>query len=65
MAAWIDTDAVSARYRAQAVDLENQRLLVTNFRGTEQEQDLSEPPNCEGFGRLRHFRRVTCAGWPA
>jgi hypothetical protein len=65
MAAWIDTDAVSARYRAQAVDLEHQRLLVTNFRGTEQEQDLSEPPNCEGFGRLRHFRRVTCAGWPA
>jgi uncharacterized Fe-S cluster-containing radical SAM superfamily protein len=65
MAAWIDTDAVSARYRAQAIDLEHQRLLVTNFRGTEQEQDLSEPPNCEGFGRLRHFRRVTCAGWPA
>ncbi len=65
MAALIDTDVVSARYRAQAVDLQHQRLLVTNFRGTEQEQDLSEPPNCEGFGRLRHFRRATSAGWPA
>lgn len=65
MTALIDTDVVSARYRAQAVDLQHQRLLVTNFRGTEQEQDLSEPPNCEGFGRLRHFRRATSAGWPA
>lgn len=60
----LDTDAVSAKYRKAAVDLENKRLLVTNFRGTEQEQDLTEPANCGGFGRVRHFRRTTSPGWP-
>lgn len=61
----IDTDAVSARYRAAAIDLSTRQLLITNFRQTEQEQDLSEPPNCEGFGRIRHFRRFSSNGWPS
>jgi len=60
----IDTDALSARYRAASVDLNGRRLLVTNFHRTEQEPDLSEPPNCDGFGRIRHFRRATSEGWP-
>jgi len=64
MPALIDTDALSSRYRAHAVDLQNQRLLITNFRNTEQEKDISEPPNCDGFGRIRHFRRATSEGWP-
>jgi len=61
----IDTDAVSARYRAAAVRLPELRLLVTDFRGSEQERDLTEPANCGGLGRVRHFRRQTSAGWPA
>jgi uncharacterized Fe-S cluster-containing radical SAM superfamily protein len=65
MAALIDTDALSARYRAQAVDLQHKRLLVTNFRHTEQEKDFTEPPNCDGFGRIRHFRRATSDCWPS
>lgn len=33
------------------------------FRRTRtQEQDLSEPSNCDGFGRIRHFRRATERG---
>lgn len=60
----LDTDALSARYRLAAVDLDQRRLLITNFRGTDQEQDLTEPANCGGFGRVRHFRRATSAGWP-
>jgi len=62
--ATIDTDAVSARYRTAAVDIEGRRLLVTDFRGSAQEPDLSEPPNCGGFGRIRHFRRATSVSWP-
>lgn len=46
------------------MDVERRRILVTNFRETEQEPDLSEPPNCKGFGRIRHFRKETSAGWP-
>jgi uncharacterized Fe-S cluster-containing radical SAM superfamily protein len=60
----IDTDAVSARYRLAAARPEEQRLLVTDFRGSQQEQDLTDPTNCDGVGRVRHFRRRTSPGWP-
>ena len=59
----IDTESWSARYRSAAVDLENHKLLITNFHGTEQEGDLSEPANCNGFGRIRHFRLGTGDRW--
>lgn len=60
----IDTDAFSAQLRAAAVDTKSRRLLVTRFTDTAQEDDLSEPTNCNGHGRIRHFRRGTSAGWP-
>jgi uncharacterized Fe-S cluster-containing radical SAM superfamily protein len=60
----IDTDALSARYRAAAVRPQERRLLVTDFRGTDQEQDLTDPANCHGLGRIRHFRREASEGWP-
>jgi uncharacterized Fe-S cluster-containing radical SAM superfamily protein len=60
----INTDTVSARYREQSVDLDAGRLLVTNFHNTEQEEDFTEPANCNGFGRVRHFHRKTSEGWP-
>lgn len=60
----IDTAAVSARYRAAAARPEGLRLLVTDFRGSQQEQDLTDPANCDGLGRVRHFRRRTSPGWP-
>ena len=60
----IDTDALSRAIRAAAVRPSKRRLLVTNFRGSEQEPDLTEPANCDGLGRIRHFRRQTSAGWP-
>ena len=61
----IDTDALSARYRTAALRLGEGRLLLTDFRGSEQERDLTEPANCDGLGRIRHFRRQTSAGWPS
>lgn len=60
----IDTDGLSLRYRSKAVDLENKKILMTNFHGTEQEKDFKEPANCDGFGRIRHFNLVTTGGWP-
>src|SRR5262245_1494049 len=60
----IDTLAWSRRLRDASIDLERQKLLMTNFSGSKQEKDLSEPANCEGHGRIRHFRRRTTAGWP-
>lgn len=60
----IDTDRFSAALRARMIDVGERRLLITNYSGTEQEKDLSEPPNCGGYGRIRHFRRRTSLGWP-
>ena len=60
----IDTDRIAAKFRSSALDVDNEELLLTNFSGTVQEQDLTEPPNCNGFGRIRHFRRHGSAGWP-
>ncbi|MGG6297895.1 hypothetical protein ACQ4M4_26170 [Leptolyngbya sp. AN02str] len=61
----INTEALSARYREASVDLHNKRLLITNFHNTQQENDLTEPPNCKGFGRIRHFRRSSNNDWPS
>lgn len=60
----IDTDGYSERLRARLVDTEQRRLLVTRLVGSDQEVDLSEPVNCNGLGRIRHFRRNTSPGWP-
>ncbi|MEB3885518.1 hypothetical protein [Lyngbya sp. CCY1209] len=53
----INTDTLSAHYRAASADIINKRLLITNFHNTHQEQDFTEPSNCHGFGRIRHFQR--------
>lgn len=60
----IDTDRYSAVLRRRGIDLEAGELLITRFDGSEQEHDLTEPSNCRGHGRLRHFRRATAPGWP-
>lgn len=61
----INTDRFSEGLRKKAVDVAGRRVLVTKFTGSKQEMDLSEPANCQGLGRIRHFRRDTGEGWPA
>ena len=61
----LNTGRLSAELRSRSFDPDGRRLLITNYVGSEQERDLSEPPNCGGFGRIRHFRRATSAGWPS
>lgn len=60
----IKTDDFSARLREKAVDVGHKRLLITELHGSKQEGDLSEPVNCGGLGRVRHFKRQTSNGWP-
>lgn len=60
----IDTDKVSPGLRSRGIDLDRQTVLVSRLTGSDQEKDLSEPANCDGFGRVRHFRRETHPGWP-
>lgn len=53
----VDTERLSTRYRDAAIKTDTQELLITDYRGTQQEPDLTEPANCDGLGRIRHFRR--------
>lgn len=60
----LDTEQLSRKYRAKAINLEERKISITNYNGTLQEKDLSEPANCEGFGRIRHFKLKREIGWP-
>lgn len=64
MSATIDTDAFSLKLRNKAIDLDKKAILMTNFNGSEQSEDLSTPPNCNGFGRIRHFILQSSSNWP-
>lgn len=43
--------------RSKFIDLKNEKILLTKIAGSEQEQDLSEKPTCDGFARIHHFKR--------
>jgi len=38
-------------------------VLLAQLADSEQEKDLSAPVNCEGFGRIRHFKMHRHEGW--
>ena len=59
----IDTKKFSARLRDKAIDLNRKTILITNFYGSNQEKDFTDPPNCNGFGRVRHFRLDAGKEW--
>ncbi len=60
----IKTDDLSVRLRQRAVRLDRRQLLIAKIEGSAQQADLSEPPNCNGFGRVRHFRTTARHPWP-
>lgn len=60
----INTEDISAKYREKAIDLDKKKLSITNYAGSQQEKDLKEPANCEGFGRIRHFKLNPSSNWP-
>lgn len=60
---WIPTEAYSARLRQRAVRTHEQQVLIARLSGSAQEQDLSLPVNCGGYGRVRHFRAQQGADW--
>src|SRR6266851_7702711 len=60
----IDTEKFAALLRARAIDIEGGRVLISRLVGSGQEVDLTLPANCNGYGRVRHFRMATAQGWP-
>ena len=60
----IDTADLSLRLRAKAINLEEKSISITNYYNSEQEKDISEHPNCKGFGRVRNFKLGKGDKWP-
>lgn len=59
----LNTEKLSSTLRAKAINVDEKSILITNFSGSEQEKDLSEPANCNGFGRVRHFQLNSGRNW--
>lgn len=59
----LDTEVMSSSLRDKAIDIDRRAILITNFSGSEQEKDLTEPANCNGFGRVRHFKLDAGNDW--
>ena len=59
----IQTDKFSDSLRRKGIDLNNKKILVTRFSGSKQEKDFTVPANCNGLGRIRHFRRHAESIW--
>jgi uncharacterized Fe-S cluster-containing radical SAM superfamily protein len=60
----IDTEKFSAHLRERGLQSIEKKVLVTNFHGSKQQQDFTVPANCEGFGRIHHFKRQQASSWP-
>ena len=60
----IDTVRMSETLRARAIDVAGRKILISRLVGSEQEEDLQLPTNCNGFGRIRHFKLATSPDWP-
>jgi uncharacterized Fe-S cluster-containing radical SAM superfamily protein len=60
----INTAQMDAALRPRVFDDENRRVLISRIADSAQERDLSLSPNCQGLGRIRHFRRTGPPGWP-
>lgn len=60
----IDTSAFAKTMRDRIVRPQTREILISRFTDSGQAIDLTDPPNCEGLGRIRHFQRMTPEGWP-
>jgi uncharacterized Fe-S cluster-containing radical SAM superfamily protein len=60
----INTTTLADRMRARIVRPQSREILIARIAGSDQEADLTVPPNASGLGRVRHFRRETAPGWP-
>jgi uncharacterized Fe-S cluster-containing radical SAM superfamily protein len=59
----IDTDKLSTTLRRKGIDVETKKISITNFDNSDQEKDFTEPSNCNGFGRVRHFKFSANPNW--
>jgi uncharacterized Fe-S cluster-containing radical SAM superfamily protein len=60
----IDTVSFAQAMRARIIRPQSREVLIAKLAGSDQEEDLTLPANCEGLGRVRHFNRIGSRYWP-
>src|SRR5260221_4358323 len=60
----IDTVSFAQAMREKIIRPHSREILIAKLAGSDQEQDLTLPANCEGLGRVRHFNRIGSPYWP-
>lgn len=60
----IDDDLLAEKLRLSVYDPLTRKLRLAVLRGSDQEADITLPSNCEGLGRVHHFRRQAFDDWP-
>lgn len=61
----INTELWSSRLRERLVLPAERKVLIARLAGSDQEKDLAKPVNCNGYGRIHHFRFQPDAQWSA
>lgn len=64
MAQAIETSSFAHAMREKIIRPDSREILIAKLAGSDQEQDLTLPANCGGFGRVRHFNRGGSRLWP-
>ncbi|MDP2301912.1 MAG: hypothetical protein Q8N03_05765 [Ignavibacteria bacterium] len=61
---YINTEKFSKTLREKGYKKDSEEFLITNFKDSLQENDITRGANCNGFGRVHHFRRYLTNDWP-
>jgi uncharacterized Fe-S cluster-containing radical SAM superfamily protein len=55
-------DLITNKLRSKSIH-GNDQFLISRLTSSNQEKDLSEGPNCQGFGRIHHFKLKKGNDW--
>ncbi len=57
-------DKTCAKLRLLGINYKDRKIRIAYFNNSKQSIDLTLPSNCQGCGRIHHFRRIQGQGWP-
>lgn len=60
----LDSKRLAEHLRVKSIDHHAKEIRMTKLPRSDQAMDLSLPPNCNGFGRVHHFRLKPDSDWP-
>lgn len=60
---FLDVEKLSEILRKKVINIEEKKILISRISSSKQEHDLTLPPNCGGYARIRHFRISRKGNW--